>query len=152
MWVLEISGAVPPNHFIGGYAGASSERQPAMYFRLGGGSVKGVSKPGEVVWSRVFVEDGKLKADIGRARAIELPSEENSRRWNITTPQWPMMHAITEGVTRDQFMARHKANHIQVAYAPDAAGANRALAAKAAAFQAMGLEVSVCGTGNGLTN
>jgi len=26
-----------------------------MYFRLGGGTLKGISKPGEVVWSRVFV-------------------------------------------------------------------------------------------------
>jgi hypothetical protein len=49
-------------------------------------------------------------------------------------------------------MARHKANHVQVAYAPDAAGANLALAAKAAAFQAMGLEVAVCGSNNGLTD
>ena len=34
--------------------GASSERQPPMYFRLGGGTLKGVCKPGPVVWSRVF--------------------------------------------------------------------------------------------------
>ena len=60
------------------------------------------------------------------------------------------MHAITYGVSRDQFMARHKANHIQVAYGPDAAGANRALAAKAAMFRAMGIEVNVCGSGHGL--
>ena len=141
VWVFEISGAVPPNHLIGGYAGAVSERQPAMYFPFGGGTVKGVSKPGEIVWSRVFVDNGKLKADLGRAKAIELPAEENERRWHITTPQWPMMHAVTYGVSRDQFMARHKANHIQVAYAPDAAGANLALAAKAAVFREMGLEV-----------
>ncbi len=42
-------------------------------------------------------------------------------------------------------MARHKANHIQVAYAPDRAGARLALAAKATAFQAMGLDVAICG-------
>ena len=62
------------------------------------------------------------------------------------------MHAVTYGITRDQFMARHKSNHIQVAYAPDSDGANRALAAKAAAFSAMGLEVAICGTNNGLTD
>ena len=50
----------------------------------------------------------------------------------MTTPQWPIMHAVTYGVSRDQMMARHKANHIQVAYGPDAAGADLALAAKAA--------------------
>jgi hypothetical protein len=150
VWVFEISGAVPAAHNVGGYAGSVSERQPPMYFRLGGGSLKGVSKPGEVVWSRVFVEEGKLKADIGRARAIELPTEETDRRWRITTPQWPIMHAVFYGVTRDQMMARHKANHIQVAYAPDAAGAKSALAAKAAFFQEAGLEVAICGTETGL--
>jgi L-fucose isomerase-like protein len=150
VWVFEISGAVPPNHLKGGYAGSVSERQPPMYFRLGGGSLKGVSKPGEIVWSRVFVDKGTLKADIGRAKAIELPQEETERRWRITTAQWPIMHAVTYGVTRDQLMARHKSNHVQVAYAPDAAGANRALAVKAAMFREMGLEVSVCGSDNGL--
>ena len=68
VWVFEISGAVPPAHLIGGYAGAVSERQPPMYFRLGGGRLKGVSKPGEIVWSRIFVDGGKLKVDIGRAK------------------------------------------------------------------------------------
>ena len=150
IWVFEISGAAPPKHFIGGYAGASSERQPIMYFRLGGGTLKGISKPGEVVWSRIFVEEGCLKADIGRARVVELPREETERRWRLTTPQWPIMHAVTYGVSRDQMMARHKANHIQVAYAPGAAAACRALAAKVATFQRMGIQTFVCGTDTGL--
>jgi hypothetical protein len=145
VWVFEISGAVPPAHLIGGYGGVVSERQPPMYFRLGGGTVKGVSKPGEIVWSRIFIEDGKLKADLGRAKVVELPREETERRWNITTPVWPIMHAVIYGVSRDQMMARHKANHVQVAYAPDAAGAGKALAAKAACFAELGLEVSLCG-------
>jgi hypothetical protein len=150
VWVFEISGAVPPNHFVGGYAGAVSERQPPMYFRLGGGTLKGVSKPGEIVWSRVFVDNGKLRVDIGRAKVIELPQEETERRWRITTPQWPIMHAVTYGVSRDQLMARHKSNHVQVAYAPDGAGANLALAVKAAMFREMGLDVSICGSETGL--
>jgi hypothetical protein len=145
VWVFEISGAAPPQHFIGGYAGAVSERQPPMYFRLGGGTLKGISKPGEVVWSRVFVDNGALKADLGRARVVALPRQETERRWRITTPQWPIMHAVTLGVSRDQMMARHKSNHIQVAYAPDEAGARLALAAKAAAFRNLGLEVGLCG-------
>ena len=150
VWVFEISGAVPPAHNMGGYAGSVSQRQPPMYFRLGGGSLKGVSKPGEIVWSRVFIQDGKLKADLGRARAIQLPPEETERRWRITTPQWPIMHAVLYGISRDQMMARHKANHIQVAYGNDADSANRALATKAAFFQEAGLEVSICGTDTGL--
>jgi L-fucose isomerase-like protein len=150
VWVFEISGAAPPKHFVGEYAGAVSERQPPMYFRLGGGTVKGVSKPGEIVWSRVFVDDRTLKADLGRAKVVGLPPEETERRWRITTPQWPIMHAVTYGITRDQMMARHKSNHIQVAYAPDAERANLALATKAKMFREMGLDVSICGTNNGL--
>jgi hypothetical protein len=88
-----------------------------------------------------------LKADLGRAKVVQLPPEETERRWRITTPQWPIMHAVTYGVSRDQMMARHKSNHIQVAYAPDAEKANFGLAAKAAAFRELGLEVSICGGG-----
>jgi L-fucose isomerase-like protein len=150
VWVFLISGAAPPQHFIGGYAGASSERQPPMYFRLGGGTLKGISKPGEIVWSRIFVDAGVLRADLGRAKVVELPREETERRWQITTPQWPIMHAVLYGITRDQMMARHKANHIQVAYAPDSAAANRALAVKAAMLREMGVDVSICGTRHGL--
>src|SRR5690349_20860747 len=60
VWVFLISGAAPPAHFIGGYKGTASERQPPMYFRLGGGTVKGVSKPGHIVWSRVYVQNAAL--------------------------------------------------------------------------------------------
>jgi hypothetical protein len=146
VWVLLISGSAPPAHFEGGWKGASSERQPAMYFRLGGGTLKGISKPGEIVWSRVFIEGGRLKMDLGRAGVVDLPHEETQRRWTETTPQWPIMHAVTYGVSRDQMMARHKANHIQVAYANSAKEADKALLAKAAMAEAMGMEVAVCGT------
>jgi len=145
VWVLEISGSVPPAHLVDGYRGATSERQPPMYFPLGGGSIKGVSKPGPVVWSRVFVEKGRLHCDLGLGEAVALPRAETEERWRLTTPQWPIMHLVMEGVTRDQFMARHKANHIQVVYAPDPAGARKALHAKAAALHALGFGVSLCG-------
>jgi hypothetical protein len=55
------------------------------------------------------------------------------------------MHAVLHGVTRDQMMARHRANHIQVAYADDAASADQALATKAAMFDAMGIAVHPSG-------
>lgn len=145
VWVFQISGAVPPSHLAGGYAGAVSERQPPMYFRLGGGTLKGVCKPGHVVWSRVFVEGGALHVDIGRATAIELPAEETERRLRSVTYQWPIMHTLLHGVTRDQFMARHHANHVNVAYAPTAEQADKALAAKAAMFAALGVHVHRCG-------
>jgi len=145
VWVFEISGAVPPSHLINGYAGTTSERQPAMYFPKGGGTIKGESKPGEIVWSRVFVMDGILHADIGRGTVIKLPAQEIQVRWESTTPQWPIMSAVLHGVSRDQLMARHKANHIQVVYAPDAETADKALAAKAAMFAEMGIAVHICG-------
>jgi len=56
---------------------------------------------------------------------VHLPQEETEERWKLTTPQWPVMHAILKGVGRDQMMARHQSNHIQVVYAPDAAKAKR---------------------------
>ncbi|HEY1648607.1 MAG TPA: fucose isomerase [Terracidiphilus sp.] len=145
VWVLQISGAAPANHFVDGYAGARSERQPAMYFPLGGGSLKGISRPGEIVWSRVFVEGGKLHADLGRGSAVSLPAEETERRWRETTAQWPMMHAVLHGVSQNQMMARHRANHVNVAYAPDAEMADKALATKAAMLAELGVNVHLCG-------
>lgn len=150
VWVFLISGAAPPAHFEGGYAGASSERQPPMYFRLGGGSLKGVSRPGPIVWSRVYVQDNALHCDLGVGQAVQLPEAETQRRWQETTPQWPIMHATLKGVSRDQMMARHKANHIQVVYAADEAQAHAACRIKAAALAEMGLQVHFCGDVAGL--
>lgn len=145
VWVLLISGAAPPAHFVGGYKGASSERQPPMYFAMGGGSLKGVSKPGHIVWSRVFVMGGKLHCDLGVARVVRLPKRETERRWRETTSQWPIMHAVFDGISRDQMMARHKSNHIQVVYVPNGKEAHRAARIKAAAMAELGLEVHLCG-------
>jgi hypothetical protein len=145
VWILEISGAAPPAHFTGGYAGAMGERQPPMYFPLGGSTIKGLSKPGWVVWSRVFVADNRLNLDIGLGEAVRVPDEIACDNWKQTTEQWPMMHMVMRGITRDQFMARHKANHIQVVYAPGEAEARHALIAKAAAMHELGIAVSFCG-------
>ncbi len=145
VWVLEISGAVPPEHFARGYRDAVSERQPPMYFPLGGGTIKGASKPGWVVWSRVYIQNNRLQFDTGLGEAVKLPPAEMEERWRLTTPQWPIMNLMLRGITRDQMMARHKANHIQVAYAPDYESAQKALYAKAAAMKELGLDVWTCG-------
>jgi hypothetical protein len=94
VWVFLISGAAPPAHFNDGYKGASSDRQPAMFFPKGGGTLKGVSKPGHIVWSRIYVIKDKLFADLGIGEVVALPAEETTRRWNQTTPQWPIMHGV----------------------------------------------------------
>jgi hypothetical protein len=145
VWLLQISGAAPANHFVDGYAGARSERQPAMYFPLGGGSLKGIGKPGEIVWSRVFVEGGTLHVDMGRGSVVSLPAEETERRWRETTPPWPIVHTVLHGVTQNQMMARHRANHVNIAYAPSAEIAGKALATKAAMFAELGVAVHLCG-------
>ncbi len=151
VWVFLISGSAPPAHFIDGWRGADSHRQPYMYFRLGGGTLRGISKPGEIVWSRIYIDGtrhrgGRLRMDLGRAGVVELPREETERRWQATTYQWPIMHAVTYGVSRDQMMAKHQSNHIQCVYAEDAAAADQALLTKAAMADALGIEVSICGT------
>jgi len=63
---------------------------------------------GEIVWSRIFVEAGKLKMDLGRAHVVALPKEDRAPL-KETPSNAPIMHAVTYGVSRDQMMARHKA-------------------------------------------
>ncbi|MET3807330.1 hypothetical protein ABIB25_004353 [Nakamurella sp. UYEF19] len=144
VWTFMISGAVPASH-NGGYRNSYSRRQPKMFFPLGGGTLSGCSKPGEIVWSRVYIENGSLQIDLGRGHVADLPAAETQRRLSMTSPEWPIMHAVLHGVGRDALMARHKANHVQVVYAPDAESADRALTAKAAAFDALGVTVHLCG-------
>ena len=96
--------------------------------------------------SNIYIEGGKLKMDLGRAGVVELPAEETERRWQATTPQWPIMHAVTYGTSRDQMMAQHKSNNIQVAYANSASEADKALLVKAQLAADLGLEVNLCGT------
>jgi hypothetical protein len=145
VWVFLISGAAPPAHFAGGWAGADGWRQPAMYFPSGGSTLRGISKPGEIVWSRIYVEDDALKMDCGRGRAVELPREETERRWQATTHQWPIMHAVLDGVSRDSLMAKHKSNHIQVVYSSDATAADATLQTKAVFARELGIQVNLCG-------
>jgi len=144
VWVFEISGSVPASH-LGGYQNAEGWRQGEVFFPAGGSTINGVSKPGEIVWSRLYISDSALQLDIGRASAVELPVEETERRKQATNPEWPIAHVVLHGIDRDQFMARHKANHAQVVYAPDAATANKALIAKAALFAELGVHVHLCG-------
>ncbi|MCE7483278.1 fucose isomerase [Microbacterium profundi] len=144
VWAYEISGSVPASH-LGGWDKAEGWRQGHVFFPAGGATLNGVSKPGEIVLSRVFIADGILQADIFRASVVELPEEETQRRKAATNEEWPLAHVVLHGVSRDQFMARHKANHAQLVYAPDAETADKALIAKAAMFDGMGIKVNLIG-------
>ena len=146
IWVFEISGAAPAAHHVGGYAGSIGYRQPPMYFPFGGATLSGVARPGVVVWSRFYVADNTLNLDIGLADALELDEAETRRRLDGTTKVWPIMHGRLRGVSQTQMMGRHKANHIQVAYGNDEAGARDAALTKAALARNLGVNVNWCGT------
>ncbi|MFB9307776.1 hypothetical protein BJY17_002753 [Agromyces hippuratus] len=145
VWVYEISGSVPASH-LDGWANAEGWRQHPVFFPAGGATINGVSKPGEIVLSRVFIADGILQADVFRGTVVELPAEETERRKQATNPEWPIAHVVLHDVSRDQFMARHKANHAQLVYAPDAETADKALAAKVAMLDRIGVKVNLIGT------
>lgn len=145
IWVFEISGAAPAAHHAGGYAGSTGYRQPPMFFRLGGATLSGVARPGPIVWSRLYVADDRLNLDIGLGEALELPAEETKRRLESTNKEWPIMHGRLHGVSQTQMMGKHKANHIQVAYANSEAEAAEAALTKAALAQKLGISVNWCG-------
>jgi len=145
VWVFELSGNTPAGHMENGWADLTAVRQPYGYFPEGGIATKGTTKAGEIIWSRVYIENGERYMDIGRGAAVVMPEEETQRRWDATTKEWPLMHAITYGVTRDQLMAKHRSNHVTVSYAPDAATANEIMFAKAGMAYELGFKVNVCG-------
>ncbi len=92
-----------------------------------------------------MLKEARCTPIFGRGTVVSLPKEETDRRWKETTPPWPIVHTLLHGVSRDQLMARHRANHVNIAYAPDGAAAEKALATKAAMFDALGVKVHLCG-------
>jgi len=145
IWAFELSGNTPAGHMENGWADMEAVRQPYEFFIENGISTKGLARSGELVWSRVYLDCGEFFLDIGRGAAVELPKEESERRWQATTREWPLMHAILYGVSRDQLMAKHKSNHITVSYAPDARTAGEILFAKASMARSLGFKVNLCG-------
>ena len=145
VWALQIPVAAPANHLIDGYAGASSDRAPRWYSPLGGGTLNGIVKPGEIVWSRLFAERGIVHADIGTGRMLTLSPHETERQWKNAATHWPLVSAIFHGISVDTFIAGHCATQVNIAYAADALSAVRALAVKAATLHARGVVVHLCG-------
>jgi len=145
VWLFMISGAVPPAHIEGGWKGSHAYRQSAMFFKKGGATLAGTGRPGEIVWSRICVDDGELRMDIGRGRCVTLPETEVKRRAELSNPEWPVVSAILDGMTRDQFMGRHPANHIQIIYADNAEKADQLLAVKGTMAEELGIKVYTCG-------
>lgn len=148
VWVELLSGSAPANHLKGGYRGAFSDRQPGMYFPLGGGTLRGVGKAGEVVVSRVYQdENGELCMNLMRGGVVELPPGETQERLNLTTPQWPIKSLIRYGVSRDQMLS-HPSNHETILYASSAERANQLMFAKAQMAKELGVKVNIWGDYN----
>jgi hypothetical protein len=55
------------------------------------------------------------------------------------------MHGKLDGVDRDQLMARHKANHLNVAYASSTGSARDLALCRAALAQQLGIKVHLIG-------
>ena len=95
MWVFEISGSRAGRRTTAATTGAYSERQPPMYFPLGGGTLKGVSQARrDRLVAGLHRWTARCTSTSAAARVVELPDEETQRRWHATTPQWPIMHAV----------------------------------------------------------
>ncbi|MEM6583523.1 MAG: signal transduction protein [Pseudomonadota bacterium] len=118
-WDFEVSGNVPFSHLKGGIAGAIGNRQPKMYFPLGGSTISGQCKAGRFIWARAHYENLDVHLHVGTGTAYELPPEEFQRRLDATTPEWPLMNVTLDNVTRDELMAGHQSNHITIAYIPE---------------------------------
>lgn len=124
-WVAEISGSAPAEHCAKGWNGCEGFRQPSMYFRLGGSTLRNIAKPGYVVYSRLRVMGERvgggpcaktkqtLRLDVGVGRSVKLSAAETQRRWEATTEQWPIMHLETIGASKDQIMGDWGSNHWQ---------------------------------------
>jgi len=139
VWVELLSGSAPASQFAKGYKSAHGYRQPGMYFPLGGSTLSGEGKPGEVVVSRVFIDsDGSLSMNLMRGAVVGLPHKETQDRLDLTTPQWPIKSLVRYGVDRDA-MIQHPSNHETVLYASSADMANTLMFAKAAMANALGM-------------
>ena len=137
VWVFEITGAAPPAHFIGGWSG---RRQRAA--------------AGACTSASAAARSRDLQA--GRDRLVARLRRRRQLRWTLAGPASSSCprrrrsgagthdaamadHARRAyGVSRDQLMARHKANHIQVAYANPTRRPTRRMAAKAALAAELG--------------
>ena len=118
VWVLLNSGscgAYAFNHDPDTLEGVHSYRQPIGYFPVPGGTFAGESLPGNITWSRCYINGGELWMDIGMGKVVKLPAKKRDAWWEGTTRQWPFM-AADLGVSQETIMAHYMSNHAAVAY------------------------------------
>ena len=148
-WDFEISGAVPFGHLKGGIAGATGYRQRPAIFPKGGSTIAGQCHAGRFIWGRAHYVGTDVHLHLGTGTAVELPDAEFQRRRNATSPEWPLMNAMLDGVSRDQLMAGHQSNHVTVAYVDED---KLPTVFRAAVAQALthGIKVTVAGSASEL--
>ena len=148
-WDFEISGAVPFGHLKGGIAGATGYRQQPAIFPKGGSTIAGQCRAGRFLWGRAHYVGTDVHLHLGTGTAVELPDAEFQRRRAATSPEWPLMNAVLDGIDRDQLMAGHQSNHVTVAYVRegDLPAVFRAAVAQATTH---GIKVTVAGSAAGL--
>ena len=146
VWVFEISGSVPGLAQRRLRQVRTAMRQPPMFFPLGGGTLSGVSKPGEIVWSRVFI-DGRRAACRPRPRHGRRAARRGDRSGasRPPTPQWPIMHAVLHGVeprpVHGPAQGQPRPGRLRARRRDRRPGA----AAKAAMFDRIGVKVNLVG-------
>lgn len=153
---LNLSGNMPVEHTEAAWtnhqkpwSGFEGRRHAYKYFEKGGICTKGLARPGEMIWSRVYKIGDELHLDIGRAGAVNLSkgkSGETERIWESVTYDWPLNEAVMYGVSRDSLMAGHMSNHISVSYAPDAVTANVLMFTIASTAYNLDYKVHLCGS------
>ncbi len=92
------------------------------------------------------IQDKALHADIGLGQRRIPPGKGDSPSLEETTYEWPIVNTIFNGIRRDAFMARHRANHVSIAYAPDTETTRKALLLKGQMLHELGVTVHLCGT------
>jgi hypothetical protein len=140
VWVFLISGAAPPAHFAEGWKSAEGFRQPPMYFPNGGATLarhfasreRSSGRASTCRMKRCTWTSAAAVSSICRVRKPSAAGSSPRRSGRSCS-------AVTYGVSRDQLMAKHQANHIQVAYATDAKAADECMFAKAAMARALGM-------------
>lgn len=122
VWVLLNSGCVAPyffNQSADTLKGMHSHRQPAMYFKHGGGTCAGVTIPGEMTYARAYVEDGQLKMIVGLQQVKQYSPDQIQELLDATSPEWPIAAAVKDcpmHVMMGDFPSNHEAgcygNHV----------------------------------------
>jgi len=141
--VWELSGPTAAG-LVGGWKNVTVMRQPGMYFPLGGGAMHCLGKPGWHAFNRVYVDGSDLRMIVGVAEILKLDARETKRRWESTTPQWPLFHARIPGVPAKAWM-RFKSNHITSGLAGTREQAVNGMFAMAQMAEELGVKVEVWG-------